>query len=75
MACGILVPWPGIKPAPPAMEVQSPNHWTTREFTQWKRFKGVFQEWLIVPNTTQGKYKQKLVHLTSNHKVTGDVGE
>ena len=27
MACGILVPWPGIKPAPPAVEVQS---WTTR---------------------------------------------
>ena len=31
MACGILVPWPGIKPVPPAMEAQSLNHWTTRE--------------------------------------------
>ena len=31
MACGILVPWPGIKPQPPAVEVQSPNHWTARE--------------------------------------------
>ena len=31
MACGILVPQPGIKPVPPAVEVQSPNHWTTRE--------------------------------------------
>ena len=30
-ACGILVPQPGIKPAPPALEVQSPNHWTARE--------------------------------------------
>ena len=30
-ACGILVPWPGIKPVPPAVEVQSLNHWTTRE--------------------------------------------
>ena len=31
MACGILVPWPGIEPESPALEVQSPNHWTTRK--------------------------------------------
>ena len=31
MACGILVLWPGIEPRPPALEAQSPNHWTTRE--------------------------------------------
>ena len=31
VACGILVPWPGIKPVPPAVEAQSPNHWITRE--------------------------------------------
>ena len=31
VACGILVPQPGIKPAPPALEVWSLNHWTTRE--------------------------------------------
>ena len=30
-ACGILVPWPGIEPGPPAMKVLTPNHWTTRE--------------------------------------------
>ena len=30
-ACGILVPWPGIEPTPPAVEVQSLNHWTTKE--------------------------------------------
>ena len=29
---GILVPQPGIKPMPPAVEVWSPNHWTAREF-------------------------------------------
>ena len=28
---GILVPLPGIKPSPPALEVQSPSHWTTRK--------------------------------------------
>ena len=31
-ASGILVPWPGIKPVLPAVEAQSPNHWTTKEF-------------------------------------------
>ena len=31
MACGIFVPWPGIKTSPPALEVQNFNHWTTRE--------------------------------------------
>ena len=30
-ACGILVSWPGIEPAPPALEAQSLNHWTMRE--------------------------------------------
>ena len=28
---GILVPWPGIKPMAPAVEVWSLNHWTDRE--------------------------------------------
>ena len=31
MACGILVPQPGIEPVPPAVEAQSLKHWTTRE--------------------------------------------
>ena len=31
VAWGILVPWPGIEPLPPALEVRSPNHRTTRE--------------------------------------------
>ena len=28
----ILVPWPRNKLVPSAVEVQSPNHWTVREF-------------------------------------------
>ena len=28
----ILVPGPGIEPAPSAVKAQSPNHWTAREF-------------------------------------------
>ena len=31
MACGILVPSPGIKPVLLTVEVQILNHWTTRE--------------------------------------------
>ena len=42
-ACRILVPQPGIEPAPSAVRVQSPNHWTAREFPvaslrHWKAF-------------------------------------
>ena len=31
VACGILIPLPGIEPVPPAVEARSPNHCTTRE--------------------------------------------
>ena len=32
VACRILIPQPEFKPVPPAVEVRSPEHWTTREF-------------------------------------------
>ena len=32
VACRILVPQPGTEPVPPAVEAQSLNQWTTREF-------------------------------------------
>ena len=38
-ACEILDPWPGVELMPPAVEVQNPNHWTTREFPQILQFK------------------------------------
>ena len=31
VACGILVPWPGVGLVPSALEVWSLNHWTPRE--------------------------------------------
>ena len=31
MACGTLVPQPGVEPVPPAVQGQSPDHWTARE--------------------------------------------
>ena len=36
MACGILVPQPGIETAPSAVKALSPNHWTAREFLPYK---------------------------------------
>ena len=38
VACGILVPWPRIKCAPPALEVWSLNHWSARKVSPatWK---------------------------------------
>ena len=32
LSCGILVPWLEIEPWPSVVNLQSPNHWTTREF-------------------------------------------
>ena len=32
VACGILVPRPGIEPRPSVVRAQSPNRWTEREF-------------------------------------------
>ena len=34
----ILVPWPGIKPLPPALRAQSLNHWTAREVSHGLEF-------------------------------------
>ena len=46
--CGILVPWPGIKPLPLTVEAQSLNHWTAREvplFFCWAHVVSLF--WLL----------------------------
>ena len=34
VACGVLVPRPGIKTGPSAVRARSPNHWTAREVPQ-----------------------------------------
>ena len=39
LACGILVPQPGIEPVPPIGEAENLNSWTTREvphFANWR---------------------------------------
>ena len=39
-----LVPWPGIEPGPPALEVWSLNHWTTREVPNCCFLLGVYAQ-------------------------------
>ena len=59
MACGILVPRPGIEHVIPALEAQSLNHWATRGGPKIKcNFKGYFpfivitKHWLYSPCCT-----------------------
>ena len=40
MTCRILVPQPGIEPAPLAAKAQSPNHWTAKEYSSMYTFSG-----------------------------------
>ena len=50
MAHGLLVFQPGIELVPPALEVQSPNHWTPGDVpslclllcSKWKLYVGVY---------------------------------
>ena len=44
VAYGTLVPWPGIKPLPLAIEAQSLTHWTPREVPQ-----DLFREKCVYP--------------------------
>ena len=46
MACGILVPRPGIEPGPLAVRVWSPNHWTARGFSMMTILTGV--RWYLI---------------------------
>ena len=38
VACGILVPGPGIEPMPPAVEAWNLNHWTAKEVPEMSPF-------------------------------------
>ena len=45
VACRILVPRPGIKLGPPAVEAQSPNHWPAREFLSFSFIWGLIKDY------------------------------
>ena len=53
-ACGILVPWTGIKPVTSAMKVQSLNHWTTGEFPGRRPFNFLAKS--LDPTSTLGMF-------------------
>ena len=53
IACSILVPWPGIKPSPPAMEALTLNLWTTREVPTLVIFKGHYAPNDLISELTQ----------------------
>ena len=55
VTCGILVPQPGIEATPPALGVQSLNHWTTRESITWGSFVSSYkmQNWPLPPRFTK----------------------
>ena len=78
-ACGILVPWSGIKPTLPAL-VQSLNHWTTREVQPlfyFLSFKASQSQKVQPPKLRENHaypscavrlwIKNKLLHLSSWH--------
>ena len=55
MACGILVPWPGIEPGPSAVRLWSPNPWTAREFPKVKLWMG----WSVTEGPTEMTVEQR----------------
>ena len=50
LSCGMrdLVPWPGIKPGPPALGAQSLSHWATREVPRSYLFIYFWLCWVFV---------------------------
>lgn len=63
MVCGILVPEPGIQPAPPALEGQGLSHWTTKEvpsrhcFRMWGSHRKSLYLWNLPSNEWETKEK------------------
>ena len=51
LRCGMwdLVPWPGIETGPPALGVQSPSHWTTREVPRNQIFNLISEGFYLSP--------------------------
>ena len=63
VARGILVPQPGIEPVSPAVEAESPNHWTTREvpgFLTCERKREKPSERLTLSRSSSGKAELSL---------------
>ena len=78
-AYGILVPWPGIEPVPPAVEALSLNHWTTREIplSMYFRHRGselIFGHWVCCRNTIKQSFRVLNNEDTTSHWCVGAWG-
>ena len=59
-ACGILVPQPGIRPVPPALEAQSLSHWTARKVPHSYHLKNMSVKmltWLFKISIAESQHK------------------
>ena len=65
MPCSLQdpIPWPGIKPRPTVVKVQSPNHWSTREFPWYSPF------WLTSWEAHQGAATLCFVYLSMSTRT------
>ena len=70
MACGILVPQPGIESGPPAVEVWSLNHWTAREAPRDNGFLKITGNPSGRPITSPAESRD-FGHLPSDHRISG----
>ena len=68
MTCRMLAPRPGVKPALPAVEAQSLNHWTTREVPT-----GIKILNKILANEAQ-QYREKIKYYDQVRLISGMQG-
>ena len=75
MLCGLwdLVPRPGIETMPPAVETQSPNHWTAREIPSPLHWSGWQPTPVLVPGKSHGQ--RSLVGYSSWGRKESDTTE
>ena len=57
MACGILVPSPGMEPASPAVDVWSVNHWASREIPHVPFNSGLLESYCPSPRELLSLWK------------------
>ena len=61
-ACGILIPWPGIEPIPPALEAWSLNHWTPGKSPSFSfKSSNGWKQW--THNATSSTWHQRVLNL------------
>ena len=73
VACRNLVPWPGIKPMPPAGEKCSLNHWTSRKVPEHLLIFFLIFIYLAMPGLSCGTWDlQSLLWQVGSSSLTRD---